>query len=128
MRLTIKDHIRESRLFNERAAIALFIVAILLSVSIARLVYLQILSHEHFSTLSDENRISLIPVPPTRGLIYDRNGVALAQNLPAFSLVLIPEQIADMDATVVSNAGQSVKMSFSSKGFDKAWAALAAKP
>jgi len=35
---------------------------------------------------------------------------------------------ADMDATVVSNAGQSVKMSFSSKGFDKAWAALAAKP
>ncbi|MBK9131591.1 MAG: penicillin-binding protein 2 [Gammaproteobacteria bacterium] len=100
MRLTIKDHIRESRLFNERAAIALFIVAILLSVSIARLVYLQILSHEHFSTLSDENRISLIPVPPTRGLIYDRNGVALAQNLPAFSLVLIPEQIADMDATV----------------------------
>lgn len=100
MRLTIKDHIRESRLFNERAAIALFIVAILLSVSIARLVYLQILSHEHFSTLSDENRISLIPVPPTRGLIYDRNGIALAQNLPAFSLVLIPEQIADMDATI----------------------------
>lgn len=100
MRLTIKDHIRESRLFNERAAIALFIVAILLSISIARLVYLQILSHEHFSTLSDENRISLIPVPPTRGLIYDRNGVALAQNLPAFSLVLIPEQIVDMDATI----------------------------
>ncbi|MCC6302898.1 MAG: penicillin-binding protein 2 [Gammaproteobacteria bacterium] len=100
MRLTIKDHIRESRLFNERAAFALVAVLLLLMVGIARLVYLQIISHEHFSTLSDVNRISLVPVPPTRGLIYDRNGVVLAQNLPAFSLVLIPEQISDMDATI----------------------------
>jgi penicillin-binding protein 2 len=100
MRLTIKDHIRESRLFNERAAVALFIVLGLLVVIIGRLIYLQIISHEHFATLSEVNRINLVPVPPTRGLIYDRNGVVLAQNLPAFSLELIPEQVRDMDATL----------------------------
>lgn len=100
MRLTIKDHIRESRLFNERAAVALLVVMLLLLLIVARLVYLQIISHEHFATLSEVNRINLVPVPPTRGLIYDRNGVVLAQNLPAFSLELIPEQIRDLDATV----------------------------
>lgn len=102
MRLTIKDHIRESRLFNERAAVALFLVLLLLLLIIARLVYLQVLSHEHFATLSEVNRINLVPVPPTRGLIYDRNGVVLAQNLPAFSLELVPEQVRDLDATVAA--------------------------
>ncbi|MGE0278034.1 MAG: penicillin-binding protein 2 [Nitrospiraceae bacterium] len=100
MRLTIKDHIRESRLFNERAAIALFIVLGLILLILARLVYLQIISHDHFATLSEVNRINLVPVAPTRGLIYDRNGVVLAQNLPAFSLEVIPEQVRDLDATV----------------------------
>jgi len=100
MRLTIKDHIRESRLFNERAAVALFVILALLLLIVARLVFLQIVSHDHFATLSEVNRISLVPVAPTRGLIYDRNGVVLAQNLPAFSLELIPEQVRDLDATV----------------------------
>ncbi len=100
MRLTIKDHIRESRLFNERAAIALAITLLLLMAVMARLVYLQVFSHEHFSTLANENRINLVAIPPTRGLIYDRNGVLLAQNLPSFSLEIIPEQVKDMEATL----------------------------
>lgn len=100
IRLAIKDHIREGRLFNERAATATMIVVMLMSVLIIRFVYLQILSHEHFSTLSDDNRISIVPVPPTRGLIYDRNGVLIAQNLPSFSLEIVPEQVTDIDATL----------------------------
>lgn len=100
MRLTIKDHIRESRLFNERAAVALSLVVILLLIIVFRLVYLQIISHKHFNTLSDVNRINLVPVPPARGLIYDSNGIVLAQNLPAFSLEIIPEQVTDMDSTI----------------------------
>ena len=100
MRVTIKDHIRESRLFNERAAVSLVIAMLLVLVIVARLVYLQIISHEHFATLADENRISIIAIPPTRGLIYDRNGVLLAQNLPSFSLEITPEQVPDMDATL----------------------------
>ncbi|MBL1260453.1 MAG: penicillin-binding protein 2 [Thiotrichaceae bacterium] len=101
-RLRIKDHIRESRTFNERAAIALALVIIMIFVLLARLVYLQIISHEHFSTLAEDNRVSIVPIPPTRGLIYDRNGIILAQNLPAFSLEIVPERVSDMGQTVAA--------------------------
>ena len=100
MSLTIKDHIRESRLFNERAVVALVFILLCISIIIARLIYLQIISHEHFATLAHDNRITIRAVPPTRGLIYDRNGVLLAQNLPSFSLEFTPEQIPDIDGTI----------------------------
>ncbi len=100
MRLTIKDNIRESRLFNERAAIALFITVLLLLFIGGRLVYLQVISHAHYTTLSDGNRISIVAVPPLRGFIYDRNGVLLAQNIPSFSLEIIPEQVGDLEHTI----------------------------
>ncbi len=99
-RLRIKDHIRESRTFNERAAIALALVIIMMIVILARLVYLQIISHEHYTTLAEDNRVSIVPVPPTRGLIYDRNGTILAQNLPAFSLEIVPERITNIEETI----------------------------
>jgi penicillin-binding protein 2 len=104
-RLTIKDHIRESRLFNERAAAAVMITLILLACIAARLVYLQILNHEHFTTLADGNRVSIVPVPPMRGFIYDRNGVLLADDIPSFSLELIPEQIPDLAGTIAELRG-----------------------
>ncbi len=99
-RLRIKDHIRESRTFNDRAAIALALVVIMIFTILARLVYLQIISHEHYTTLAEDNRVSIVPVPPTRGLIYDRNGILLAQNLPAFSLEIVPERVSDIDETI----------------------------
>ena len=100
IRLAIKDHIRESRLFNERAATATAIVVILILVLVVRFIHLQIFSHEHFSTLSDDNRINIVAVPPTRGLIYDRNGVLIAQNLPSFSLEIVPEQVDNIEDTL----------------------------
>jgi penicillin-binding protein 2 len=96
----IKDHIRESRLFNERAAAAVLITLVLFACITVRLVYLQILNHEHFVTLAEGNRISLVPTPPMRGFIYDRNGVLLADDIPSFSLELIPEQIHDLADTI----------------------------
>ncbi len=99
-RHTLKDHLRETRLFNGRAGVALIIITILAFSLVARLFYLQIFSHEHFTMLSQKNRVSLVALPPTRGLIYDRNGVLLAQNLPSFSLEVVPEQVSDMDATL----------------------------
>lgn len=104
VRLAIKDHIRESRLFNERAAMATAITVILILILVSRFVYLQIISHEHFSTLADDNRINIVAVPPTRGLIYDRNGVLIAQNLPSFSLEIVPEQVKNIDKTLQSLA------------------------
>lgn len=96
----IKDYLRESRLFTQRAVIAGFLVILLLATLILRLAHLQITSHDHFTTLSRENRVKLIPQPPTRGLIYDRNGVILAQNLPTHSLEITPEQVGDMEQTL----------------------------
>ncbi|HKJ23076.1 MAG TPA: penicillin-binding protein 2, partial [Gammaproteobacteria bacterium] len=98
--LDIKDHIRESRLINERAAIILVLTLALVAVAVGRLIYLQVLNHAHFTTLSHNNHVNIVPVPPTRGLIYDRHGVLLAQNLPTFSLEITPEQVDDMDKTL----------------------------
>ncbi len=103
-RITLKDHFRESRLFNIRAIVALIFSILLILVIILRLLYLQITEHELYSTLSENNRFRINAVAPNRGLIYDRNGVLLAQNLPAYELQLLPEQIDDMDATIKSLA------------------------
>lgn len=99
-RIAIKDQIREGQLFTSRAIIALIFILLILLAIIGRMVYLQILSHEHYTTLSQNNRVSIQPVAPTRGLILDRNGVVLAQNLPTYTLEVIAERVKDMDQTI----------------------------
>ncbi len=99
-RITIKDHFRESRLFNTRVLLSAVMVLLLVFLLLVRLFQLQIMDHEHFTTLSRDNRVKVEPLPPPRGLIYDRNGVILAQNLPVHSLEIIQERIADIDQTL----------------------------
>jgi penicillin-binding protein 2 len=96
----IKDQPAERRLLFRRAAIAGFIMLVLFSVLVGRLAHLQVNSYQHYMTLSQENRIKLVALPPPRGLIYDRNGVVLAENRPSFRLVLTPEEVKDIDATL----------------------------
>ena len=96
----IQDHFQEQRLFTRRVLVALVGVCIALLILIGRLVQLQILDHTHFTTLSKDNRVRLEPLPPTRGLIYDRNGQILAQNRPSYSLEMIPEQVTDIPDTL----------------------------
>ena len=98
--LRVKDHLLEKRLFTRRATIALCFVLLASLLLVSRLVYLQIYNHQHFTTLSENNRVRLQPLPPTRGLIFDRNGVLLAESLPSHRLELIPEQVKDFDATL----------------------------
>ena len=98
--IAIRDHILESRLFTSRAVVAVaFIIAITLAI-VARMTFLQIFSHAHYATLSQNNRVSIVPLAPTRGLIYDRNGVILAQNLPTFSLEVVAERVDDLEQTL----------------------------
>lgn len=97
---SLKDHLRESEHFRQRAIVALVVVILMLCGLAARLVYLQVINHHHFTTQADANRISVVPLAPTRGLIFDRKGRVLAENLPTFSLELIPERIVDLDATI----------------------------
>lgn len=97
---TLKDYLRESRLFRARAITATLIILLLLLLLILHLAKLQIIDHAHFTTLSQDNRVKVEPLPPTRGLIYDRNGVILAQNLPTYSLEITPERVKDLDWTL----------------------------
>ncbi|MCB1868108.1 MAG: penicillin-binding protein 2 [Gammaproteobacteria bacterium] len=97
---TLKDYLRESRLFQNRALIAAMVVVLALFALLGRLVVLQVMNHQHFITLSQDNRVKVLPLPPTRGLILDRNGLILAQNLPTFSLEVIPERVKDLDWTL----------------------------
>jgi penicillin-binding protein 2 len=96
----LKDTIRESQAFLTRAIIAGMLVMLAVMVLTWRMFQLQILEHEHFTTLSRENRVKVVPVPPTRGLIYDRKGVLLAQNRPAYTLEITPEQVDDLEQTL----------------------------
>lgn len=97
---TLKDHFHETQIFNQRVVVAGIIMFVLLILLLIRLVYLQISNQEHYATLSDNNRVSIQPIAPTRGLIFDRNGVLLAQNLPSFTLEIIPEHVKDLDKTL----------------------------
>lgn len=96
----LRNYEYEAQLFRRRAAVAAFlVVAVLLTIG-ARLVQLQYVGFDHFSTLSNDNRVRLQAVAPTRGLIRDRDGRILAENLPSFSLQLVPERVENLEATL----------------------------
>lgn len=100
--LTLKDLARESVLLRSRFVIAVALAFLLAGMLMIRLVQLQVVDHEHFQTLSRSNRVKIVPVAPTRGLIFDRNGVVLAQNRPYHSLEIIPEAVSDLGATLAA--------------------------
>ncbi|HEB92265.1 MAG TPA: penicillin-binding protein 2 [Gammaproteobacteria bacterium] len=97
---TLKDHFRETRLFTHRTITALAFTVVLMLMLMIRLVNLQVIEHDTYAVLSDNNRVHIAALPPTRGLIFDRNGVLLAQNLPSYSLQVVPEQVDDVDITI----------------------------
>ncbi len=111
LNIPLKDYFRETRLFNARMSVAAVIMAILSVLLVARLGYLQLVSHRHYETLSQANRVRPIPIPPVRGLILDRHGVVLAQNYPVYTLELVPEQVGrkNMEATL-AELGRLVRL------------------
>ena len=100
--LELIDSSRESLLFSKRAVGAAIIVGVLTLVLVGRLVHLQIFKHQHFTTLSENNRVKIVPIAPTRGLIFDRQGEILAQNLPTYSLEVVPEVVEDVDVLITN--------------------------
>ena len=86
--------LRNSRLeihtFRLRLAIALGFVLLMFLLLLARFFYLQVIQHEHYNTLAEANRISIVPIAPNRGIIVDRNGVVLAHNYSAYTLEITP--------------------------------------
>lgn len=90
---SVRDTFEEKRSFTRRVVFAGGTVLLLCALLLARLTQIQLVQHDYYTTRADDNRMRLIPVPPVRGLIYDRNGALLAQNQPSFSLKLTPEKV-----------------------------------
>lgn len=97
---TLKDRFFENRIFINRIVVSVLFIALASLVLVVRLVYLQVVWYDHYAALSRDNRVKIAPMPPTRGMIFDRKGRVLADNIPTFSLELIPEQVPDMEATL----------------------------
>ena len=102
---TLKNPEQELRIFRVRALLAVLVVIVLTSLLVGRLGYLQIVQHDLYSTRSEKNRVRVEPLPPNRGLIYDRNGVLLAENRPTYNLTLVRERVDDLDDTLALLVG-----------------------
>jgi penicillin-binding protein 2 len=98
----LKDQVLEGNLFTNRAMTAFGLVLAAILLLGLRYFYLQVISHDEFSTRSINNRVRIVPVAPNRGLIYDRRGRPIAQNLPAYRLELVPEKVDDLEATILA--------------------------
>jgi|HubBroStandDraft_2_1064218.scaffolds.fasta_scaffold01088_3 penicillin-binding protein 2 len=99
----IKNYFAENRLFTIRSIVAGVFAAVLLLAVAGRLFYLQVIKFDYYHGLSQGNSIRTEPIPPSRGLILDRHGVVLADNMPAFNIELVREQVGDnkaLDATL----------------------------
>ncbi|MGI9309968.1 MAG: penicillin-binding protein 2 [bacterium] len=103
------EYLHATRVIHSRLVFAFALIAVLVVILIARLGYIQLAQHERFSTLAQDNRISLAPLVPVRGLIYDRNGAPLASNFRVYSLDILPAQVADMDR-LLDQLGQLVEV------------------
>jgi len=99
-RVELKNHQQEIFNFRLRLFISIGFVLLLLGILLARFVYLQAVRHEYYQTLAEKNRISIMPMVPSRGLILDRNGVVLAHNFSGYTLEITPSKVANLTATI----------------------------
>lgn len=99
-RVTVKSERDEYRLFRSRAFVAAGFVLFTLTLVFARLITLQITKYDHYTQKSRENYQKRVPIPPVRGLIYDRNGVLLAGNHIEYVLEAKQDDLDDMEGTL----------------------------
>lgn len=86
---------------NFRLYQLMIVICLLTTVLALRLAYLQLSEFDRYKTLSLKNQMSIIPKAPTRGVIKDRNGMVLAENIPIYALEIIPERVQDINATII---------------------------
>src|SRR5690606_15941162 len=88
----LRDTLGEAQLFRRRALWGFLIATLLIGSLGLRFAWLQVAQYDVYQTRSESNRIRLRSIAPSRGLVYDRNGRLLADNVPAYRLELVPEQ------------------------------------
>ena len=99
-RVELKNHQREIYYFRLRLVLSLGFVLAMLFILLVRFVYLQVVRHSHYHTLAENNRVSIVPIVPNRGLILDRNGVVLAHNYSGYTLEISPSKVDELDAVI----------------------------
>ena len=97
---SFRDYTAESALFVRRALVAFTGILLLTGVLIANLYNLQIVRFTDYQTRSNENRIKLVPIAPSRGIIYDRNGTPLALNRTIYQIEMMPEKVDNVQDTL----------------------------
>ena len=104
----LKNHERELYLFQLRVGVAGVAVLIAFGLLFARFFHLQVVQHDTYAAKAEENRISIVPIAPNRGLILDRNGVVLARNYSAYTLEIFPAKVKDLERTIqeLANRGK----------------------
>lgn len=100
-RIQIENHEEALALFSHRALAAFCMLLLMMGVILANLYHLQVSSYRKYVGRANNNRIRIVPIPPNRGLIYDRNGVLLAKNVPIYSLEIIPEKVIAMEPILI---------------------------
>lgn len=96
----LKNYERERHNFHLRLAIAAIVALLGFGVLLTRFVYLQVVQHDYYQTKAEDNRISIVPIAPNRGLIVDRNGVVLADNDSGYTLEIAPDKTPDLEGTI----------------------------
>lgn len=96
--------------FRFRLFLAGLFVVLLFFVLIARLLWLQVISYEKYQSKAEDNRITIVPLVPNRGLILDRNGVVLANNYSAYTLEITPSKIDNLNE-MIDELGKIVEIS-----------------
>ena len=100
MRTEIRNSERELQQYQLRIGIAGVAVLVGFALLVARFVYLQIIQHDIYQAKAEENRISIVPIAPNRGLILDRNGVVIARNYSGYTLEIFPSRVKNMEKTI----------------------------
>ena len=96
----MRDAQQEVYQFRVRLGIATTFVIVMFALLFVRFVYLQFVMHEHYNTLAEANRISILPIVPNRGIIVDRNGVVLAHNYSAYTLEITPSKVDNLESMI----------------------------
>jgi penicillin-binding protein 2 len=108
-RAELRDHQRELHNFQVRLAVSAAVVLSVFLILLVRLFFLQVLRHDYYHTLAENNRISIVPIIPNRGLILDRNGAVLAHNYAAYTLEITPSKAGPLDP-LIADLGQVVEI------------------
>ena len=96
----LRNSERELQQFQLRIGVAGIAVLVAFGILIARFFFLQVVQHDHYRSKAEDNRISIVPIPPNRGLIIDRNGVVVARNYSGYTLEIFPRRVRSVEATI----------------------------